>query len=93
MVAAIGKGRAEIAPEAANDHIYGYAVGIDLTRRDLQQVAKDRRWPWDTGKGFDFSAPCGTLAPASRIGHPTSGAITLDLDGSRRQSGDLSDLI
>lgn len=93
LVAAIGKAGAEIAPDDANDHIYGYAVGLDLTRRDLQQVAKDRRWPWDTGKGFDFGAPCGKLAPAMRIGHPARGAITLTLDGQPRQSGDLAEMI
>jgi len=93
LVAAIGKDGAEITPEAANDHIYGYAVGLDLTRRDLQQISKDRRWPWDTGKSFDFCAPCGNIAPAARIGHPAGGAITLDVDGERRQSGDLADMI
>ena len=93
MVAAIGKAGAEIAPDAANDHIYGYAVGLDLTRRDLQQVSKDRRWPWDTGKSFDSGAPCGNIAPASRIGHPARGAITLKVDGEPRQAGDLADMI
>ena len=93
LVAAIGTAGSDIAPEAANDHIYGYAVGIDLTRRDLQQVSKDRRWPWDTGKGFDHGAPCGNIAPAARIGHPDTGAITLTIDGEMRQQGDLSDMI
>jgi fumarylpyruvate hydrolase len=93
LVAAIGEDGAEIAPEAANDHIFGYAVGLDLTRRDLQQISKDRRWPWDTGKSFDFGAPCGDIAPAARIGHPETGAITLNIDGERRQSGDLADMI
>jgi fumarylpyruvate hydrolase len=93
MVAAIGKAGHEIAPENANDHIYGYAAGIDLTRRDLQQISKDRRWPWDTGKGFDHSAPCGNIAPAARIGHPAKGAITLTIDGAARQSGDLSEMV
>ena len=93
LVAAIAKDGVEIPTAAANDHIYGYAVGLDLTRRDLQQISKDRRWPWDTGKSFDFSAPCGDIAPAARIGHPTAGAITLDIDGERRQSGDLADMI
>ncbi len=93
LVAAIGKDGAEIAPEAARDHIYGYAVGLDLTRRDLQQISKDRRWPWDTGKSFDSGAPCGDLAPAARIGHPETGAIVLDVEGERRQSGDLADMI
>ena len=93
LVAAIGTGGIDIPPEGANDHIYGYAVGIDLTRRDLQQVAKDRRWPWDTGKGFDHGAPCGNLVPAAKIGHPATGAITLTVDDEERQRGDLSDMI
>ena len=93
LVAAIGTAGAEIAPEAARDHIYGYAVGIDLTRRDLQQVSKDRRWPWDTAKGFDRSAPCGSIAPAARIGHPEAGTIALAIDGIERQHGTLSDMI
>jgi fumarylpyruvate hydrolase len=93
LVAAIRTGGAEIAPESALDHIYGYAVGIDLTRRDLQQVAKDRSWPWDAGKGFDHGAPCGALQPVSAIGHPDRGAITLKVDGALRQEGDLSQMI
>ncbi len=93
LVAAIGTAGADIALEAANRHIYGYAAGIDLTRRDLQQISKDRRWPWDTSKGFDHGAPCGDIAPAARIGHPGSGAITLDVDGQTRQRGDLADMV
>lgn len=93
LVVAIGSAGAEIAAAAARDHIFGYGVGIDLTRRDLQQVAKDRAWPWDAGKGFDFGAPCGDIHPAADIGHPERGAITLEVDGARRQAGDLSDMI
>ena len=93
LVVAIGRSGAEVAPEAAQELIYGYAAGIDMTRRDLQQVSKDRRWPWDTGKGFDHGAPCGNIAPAARIGHPGRGAIALDVDGEPRQSGDLADMI
>jgi len=93
LVAAIGTAGTEIAPEDANQYIYGYAVGIDLTRRDLQQVSKDRRWPWDTSKGFDHGAPCGDIAPAARIGHPDSGEIALDVDGQPRQRGDLSHMV
>ena len=93
LVAAIGKGGADIAAAAALDHVYGYAVGIDLTRRDLQQVAKDRSWPWDAGKGFDHGAPCGELQPVSAIGHPDKGTIALEVDGEPRQKGDLSELI
>lgn len=93
LVVALAKGGADIEADDANKHIYGYAVGIDLTRRDLQQVAKDRSWPWDTGKGFDNSAPCGHVVPAARIGHPESGQITLKVGDETRQSGDLSELI
>ena len=57
------------------------------------QVAKDRRWPWDTGKGFDHGAPCGAIVPAAKIGHPARGAISLSVDGAERQRGDLSDMI
>ncbi len=93
LVVAIETGGADIAPEATLDHVYGYAVGIDLTRRDLQQVAKDRSWPWDAGKGFDHGAPCGELQPVGAVGHPAKGAITLEVDGALRQQGDLADMI
>ena len=93
LVAAIGAAGSEIAADSASAHIYGYAVGIDLTRRDLQQVSKDRRWPWDTSKGFDHGAPCGNIVPAARIGHPASGAITLKVDGEERQRGDLAEMV
>ena len=93
LVAAIGKGGANISAEDANDHIFGYGVGIDLTRRDLQEEAKGMRRPWDMGKGFDASAPCSEIYPASTIGHPTTGAITLTVNGETRQSGDIGDMI
>jgi len=93
LVVAIGRGGAGIAPAAAEAHIFGYAVGIDLTRRDVQQVAKQRAWPWDAAKGFDHGAPCGTLHPAATVGHPRHGAITLDVNGQRRQEGDLAQMI
>ncbi len=93
LVAAIGKGGANISVDDANDHIFGYGVGIDLTRRDLQEEAKGMRRPWDMGKGFDASAPCSEIHPASSIGHPTTGAITLTVDGETRQSGDIGDMI
>jgi fumarylpyruvate hydrolase len=93
LVAAIANGGVDIPPEAALDHVYGYAVGIDLTRRDLQQVAKDRSWPWAASKAFDHGAPCGELHPASDIGHPAQGAIALKVDSDPRQEGDLSQMI
>jgi fumarylpyruvate hydrolase len=93
LVAAIGKAGANISVDDANDHIFGYGVGIDLTRRDLQNTAKEMRRPWDMGKGFDASAPCSTIYPASTIGHPTAGAITLTVNGDYKQKGDIADMI
>ena len=93
LVVAIGKDGANIAKAAARDHLWGYAIGLDLTRRDLQQVAKDKRHPWEAGKSFDQSAPVGPLHPLAATGLLTRGAIWLDVDGQRRQSGDLADLI
>ncbi len=93
LVAAIGRGGADIPPEAALDHVFGYAVGLDLTRRDLQDEAKAQHRPWDMSKGFDASAPIGALAPASVIGHPGCGCIRLVVNGAVRQLGDLSEQI
>ncbi len=93
LVAAIGKAGADIAVKNANDHIYGYGVGIDLTRRDLQNEAKEMRRPWDMGKSFDRSAPCSEIHPVSEIGHPENGALWLDVNGERKQSGDIADMI
>lgn len=93
LVVAIGKSGANIATSAANGHVYGYAVGIDMTRRDVQLAARDKGRPWDMGKGFDHSAPCGPIYRAADIGHPTSGAITLTVNGEIRQSSDLDKLI
>ncbi len=93
LVVAMGTGGANIAVEAANDHVFGYAVGIDLTRRDVQDMAKQMRRPWDMGKGFDRSAPCSEIHPAAAIGHPSAGALWLDVNGTRKQSGDLADMI
>lgn len=93
LVAAIGKAGVNISPEAALDHVYGYAVGIDLTRRDLQLAAREKGRPWDAGKGFDESAPITAIHPASKIGHPASGAIWLEVNGESRQKADVSQLI
>ena len=93
LVAAIAKGGANIARETALDHVFGYGVGIDLTRRDLQQEAKDKKRPWDWGKGFDHSAPCSALQPASRIGHPAKGRIHLAVNGQTKQDGNLDQMI
>jgi fumarylpyruvate hydrolase len=93
LVAAIAKGGADIPREQALDHVFGYGVGIDLTRRDLQQDAKDKKRPWDWGKGFDHSAPLSALHPASRIGHPSRGRIHLAVNGQVKQDGNLDQMI
>jgi fumarylpyruvate hydrolase len=93
LVVALGKGGAGIAADRALDHVYGYAAGLDMTRRDLQAAAKKLGRPWDTAKGFDHAAPCGRIMPAARIGHPASGAIWLKVNGEVRQRGDLAQLI
>ncbi len=93
LVVAIGKGGTDIDAAHALDHVYGYAAGIDLTRRDMQDVAKAARRPWDLSKGFDASAPIGSIVPAAKAGHPASGTITLTVDGAPRQKGDLADQI
>ena len=93
LVVAIGKDGSDIAPADALAHVYGYAVGLDMTRRDLQGQAKKAGRPWDMAKGFDHSAPIGTIEPAAAIGHPDQGAITLSVNGVERQRGDLADQI
>lgn len=93
LVLAIGQGGADISPQAALSHVFGYAVGLDLTRRDMQDEAKATRRPWDMAKGFDASAPIGMIAPVSVIGHPASGRIALQVNGQTRQAGDLRDMI
>jgi fumarylpyruvate hydrolase len=93
MVVAIGKGGRRITAQEANSHVFGYAVGLDMTRRDLQQVGKDKGRPWDFGKNFDEAAPCAALTPASILGHPAKGAITLVVNGKERQKSDLSEMI
>ena len=93
LVAAIGKGGANISVEDANDHIYGYGVGLAMTRRDLQMVARNMGRPWDMGKGFDQSAPCSEIYPASATGHPAGGAIWLTVNGETKQTGDIADMI
>jgi len=93
LVVAIGKGGRNIAAADAFKHIYGYAVGLDMTRRDLQGEAKKLGRPWCIGKGFDQSAPIGPIYPAARTGELSRGAITLAVNGQARQAGDLSQLI
>ena len=93
LVVAIGTGGANIPLADANRHIWGYAVGLDMTRRDLQGQAKTMGRPWDMGKGFDHSAPIGDLVPVDDTGILTKGAIRLTVNGTDRQAGDLADLI
>jgi fumarylpyruvate hydrolase len=93
MVAALAGGGTDISVADALDHVYGYAIGLDMTRRDLQEEAKKLSRPWDTGKAADSSGPIGALHPASLVGHPARGAITLSVDGQTRQKGDLGDMI
>ncbi len=93
LVVALRSGGVDIPVSEALDHVFGYGVGLDMTRRDLQGEAKQLGRPWEVGKAFEHSAPMGGLTPSSRIGHPTSGAIWLEIDGQRRQEGDLGQLI
>ncbi len=93
LVVAIGKGGRDVAVEDALDYVYGYAVGIDLTRRDLQRAAKEKARPWETAKGFDQSAPISASHAASDVGHPSSGRIWLAVNGQIRQDADINELI
>src|SRR5215468_12004132 len=93
LVVALKSGGRNIKLEKALETIYGYGVGIDLTRRDLQIASRDQKRPWEIGKAFDASAPCGPLKPASEIGHPKKGRITLKCNGKVRQDGDLDQMI
>ncbi|MBA3253980.1 MAG: fumarylacetoacetate hydrolase family protein [Burkholderiaceae bacterium] len=93
MVVAIGKGGKDIPAEKALDHVWGYGVGLDMTRRDIQGEAKKMGRPWEMGKSFDQSAPCSALRPVSEIGHPAKGAIRVKVNGEVKQHGDLSQQI
>jgi fumarylpyruvate hydrolase len=93
LVVAIGTGGADIAEAEAKRHIWGYAVGIDMTRRDIQAEAKKLARPWDMAKGFDHSAPIGDLVPARELGKFASGHIVLTVGGEEKQAGDLGDMI
>ena len=93
MVVAIGKGGKNIPVEKALEHVWGYGVGLDMTRRDLQTEAKKMGRPWEMGKSFDESAPVSELKPASKIGHPSKGAVWLKVNGQVKQQGDISQMI
>jgi fumarylpyruvate hydrolase len=93
LVIAIGKEGAALSPASALAIVYGYATGLDMTRRDLQFEARDKGRPWDTGKNFAFSAPLGTIRPVEGHGHVDKGPIRLTVNGEVRQQADLTDLI
>ena len=93
LVVALSKGGADIPADKALDHVFGYGVGLDMTRRDVQGEATKMGRPWEMGKAFDNSAPCTALIPASKSGHPATGAIWLKVNGAITQTGDLSAMI
>lgn len=92
LVIAIGVGGKDIPVAQAPTHVFGYAVGIDLTRRDLQAQAKEKGKPWDLSKGFDQSAPVGAIVPVTQIGHPARGRIWLSVNGNSKQDGNLDQM-
>lgn len=93
LVAALKSGGVDIPVERALDHVYGYALGLDMTRRDLQNAMSAQKKPWEIGKSFDHAAVIGPLHPVARIGHPRAGAISLAVNGTLRQDSDLSKMI
>lgn len=93
MVVALKSGGRDIAIEDALDHVYGYGLGLDMTRRDLQGEMKKMGRPWEIGKAFERSAPVGPIHPASETGHLDSGRLTLEVNGETRQDGDLNQMI
>jgi fumarylpyruvate hydrolase len=93
LVVAIGKAGSAIEPGKALEHVFGYTVGCDLTRRDLQAAAKKGGRPWDMAKAFDYSGAVGAVHPADEIGHPARGVITLSINGVVRQKGDIGEMI
>ena len=93
LLVALKSGGYNISAQNALDHVWGYGVSIDLTRRDLQIASRKKERPWEIGKSFDNSAPAGPLVPASKIGHPTEGRIWLSVNGTEKQTGDLSEMI
>ena len=93
LVVAIGSGGADIPASAALEHVWGYAAGLDMTRRDMQARLRKEGKTWDMAKGFDHSGPLGEIAPAARIGHPAAGRIELEVNGEVRQNSDLSNMV
>lgn len=93
LIVAIGQDGSNVPVEAARDLIWGYGVGIDLTRRDLQLQARDKGRPWDWGKAFDLSAPIAPLHPVTEVGHPQGGRIWLAVNDTVRQDADIAEMI
>ncbi|HET7845490.1 MAG TPA: fumarylacetoacetate hydrolase family protein, partial [Xanthomonadales bacterium] len=93
LVVALKSGGRDIAAAAALEHVYGYGVGLDLTRRDLQAKAKQKGMPWDSAKAFDKSAPVSEIVPASRSGHRAQGELVLTVNGEVRQRGDIAEMV
>ena len=93
LVVAIGGSASSISVADANNCIYGYGVGLDMTRRDVQIAAREMGRPWDMGKGFDNSAPCSEILPVTKIGHPEEGRIRLAVNGETKQDADIKDMI
>jgi fumarylpyruvate hydrolase len=93
LVAAVGRKAVDVSTNVALMSVWGYAIGLDMTRRDRQREARDMQLPWEKGKSFDQSAPCGALHPVERVGHFTAGAISLFVNGAERQRGDLKEMI
>jgi fumarylpyruvate hydrolase len=93
MLVALKSGGRDIPREQALDCVFGYAVGLDMTRRDLQDEAKQLRRPWETGKSADSSGPVGPIYPVSAVGHLGKGRISLSVDGQMRQDADLADMV
>jgi fumarylpyruvate hydrolase len=93
LVAAIGRAGVKRTPQNALELVYGYATGLDMTRRDLQNQMREKKRPWDIGKAFAQAAPIAPIHPVTAVGHPARGAIELDVNGTLRQKGDLADMI
>ncbi len=93
LVAALKSGGSDIPPEKALEHVYGYALGLDMTRRDLQNAMAAEKKPWEVGKSFDHAAVIGPIHPVAKVGHFTKGAISLAVNGTVRQNSDLSRMI
>ncbi|WPG35770.1 fumarylacetoacetate hydrolase family protein [Variovorax sp. EBFNA2] len=93
LVVAIGSDASNVSPEDALDHVFGYAAGLDMTRRDRQRECNKRGLPWEQGKSFDHSAPCGPIHPVAKVGHIRSGTLNLSVNGAVRQDSVLEKMI